>query len=96
MRKFLLPAVAVAVLAGLWWWLKPVSGAPTEPQTRHYRLSFVDGQYQGPETLTAYQGDTVQLDVFSDQDDAMHVPRLRETPCAALWCHRCFALYRRE
>ena len=34
---------------------------------------LVDGQYQGPETLTAYQGDTVQLDVFSDQDDAMHV-----------------------
>ena len=73
MRKFLLPAVAVAVLAGLWGGLKPGSGAPTEPQTRHYRLSFVDGQYQGPETLTAYQGDTVQFNVFSDQDDAMHV-----------------------
>ncbi len=51
----------------------PAGGPPPDPQPRHYRLSFVDGQYQGPETLTAYQGDTVQLDVFSDQDDAMHV-----------------------
>ena len=73
MRKVLFSAVAVALLAGLWWGLKPASNAPTEPQTRHYRLAFIAGQYQGPEILTAYQGDTLQLDVLSDRDDAMHV-----------------------
>jgi FtsP/CotA-like multicopper oxidase with cupredoxin domain len=73
MRKVLLPAVALVLLAGLWFWLKPASTAPTETQTRHYTLAFVEGAYQGPEILTAYAGDTVQLEVTSDHDDAMHV-----------------------
>ena len=73
MRTLVLVVSSIALLAGLWWGLKPTTSAPSEPQLRRYSLAFSGELYQGPNTLVAYHGDTLWLNVISDHDDAMHV-----------------------
>ncbi len=72
MRQGLLVFLSVLILGGLWLLLKPATHNDG-PQQRVYRLSIVDGQYQGPDKLIAYVGDQLRFEVLSNHDDAMHV-----------------------
>jgi heme/copper-type cytochrome/quinol oxidase subunit 2 len=73
-NRWLLVALGIAVLVGLFLWLRPDSTEPTStPSLDAIEIEVEGGQVTGPETITVAQGDHVAFEVKSDVADEVHV-----------------------
>lgn len=76
MRTFLFLTVSAAVLAGLWFFLKPPPATPdaVDPdRPAVFSISIRDGQVSGPAVLSVQQGSDVRIEVSSDRPDELHL-----------------------
>jgi len=69
--------LGLALLAGLFLWLRPApvaAPAPGVPAPQVYSLVVSKGRrVSGPELIQVHVGDTVTLEVTSDQPDELHL-----------------------
>ncbi|MCK5860761.1 hypothetical protein [Abyssibacter sp.] len=72
--QLLIALVAMALLAGLWWTMRPaVPSANSAPQMQVFELALGDGKHWVAKRFRVEQGDRVRFEVTSAVDDAMHV-----------------------
>ncbi|MBD2859404.1 hypothetical protein IB286_10345 [Spongiibacter sp. KMU-158] len=69
--RLLLIIATVALLGGLWLGLKPQTTQISSDNC--CELRWENGQKSGPDTIRVTQGDNVEIRIFSDSDNAVHL-----------------------
>lgn len=72
LRPVLYALAAILLLTGLWWLLKPDEPV-SEPSRAIVVWTVGDGVVMGPELVVMSQGDSLQLQIVSDQADQLHI-----------------------